>query len=134
MEPNKQEMNEPNYSYTYTYSAAQKKEMEDIRRKYLPEAEKDRSADSLSRIKQIEARVENIGTVVALVIGLAGLLLLGLGMCGVLVWMDIWFIIGIPVGLVGIGVMATAYPIYLCVIKKLRKKYAPEVLSLTEPK
>ena len=41
-------------------------------------------------------------------------------------------VIGIPVGIVGMVLVALAYPVYNRVLKKQRERIAPEILSLTD--
>ena len=41
-------------------------------------------------------------------------------------------VIGILVGIVGMVLVALAYPLYNRVLKKQREKIAPEILRLTE--
>ncbi len=124
---------ENNQTYMYTYSSQEREEIDAIRQKYLPKTKQDGGQDTLSRLKQIEHRVETAGIVVSLIMGIMGSLILGVGMCCVLVWMGAWFIVGIPVGLLGIAMMMSAYPLYIGVTRRMRKKYADEVLSLSEP-
>ncbi len=125
------EQSKSQYSYTYTYSSAEKEEMDAIRRKYLPAERESEETDGLARLRRIEAHVENVGSVVALAAGILGTLLLGIGMCCVLVWMGVWFIVGIPVGVIGIGVMMVAYPLYVHVTRRMRAKYTQKVLEIT---
>ncbi len=132
MEEKEQQKNQ--YSYTYTYSSSEREELDTIRRKYLPTDKRGGETDALARVRQIEARVESVGNIFALLVGLFGTLLLGVGMCCVLVWMDVWFYVGIPVGVLGLGVMMSAYPIYLFITRRMRARYAQEVLELTENK
>ena len=57
---------------------------------------------------------------------------MGVGMCCVLVWMGPWFIPGIIIGIIGIAIIALAYPLYNYVTKKEREKIAPEIIRLTD--
>ena len=57
---------------------------------------------------------------------------MGVGMCCSMVWMGIWFIPGIVIGLIGIGDVAAAYPVYSRITKKERERLAPQILKLTE--
>jgi len=41
-------------------------------------------------------------------------------------------LIGIPVGLIGIVLVALAYPLYNRILKKERQRIAPEILRLTD--
>ena len=43
-------------------------------------------------------------------------------MCCTMVWEEQWFFPGIVVGVIGIAIAATAYPLYTCITKKQRKK------------
>jgi hypothetical protein len=114
-----------NQTFHYTYSAAQQQELKRIRQKYLPPEE-----DKMAQIRRLDASVYNKACVLALVVGVLGALILGVGMCCVLVW-DL-MAPGIIVGVLGIGVCAPAYPLYLYVTKKERTRVAPEILRLTD--
>ncbi|MCI7742652.1 MAG: hypothetical protein MSO56_10225 [Clostridiales bacterium] len=58
--------------------------------------------------------------------------LLGLGMCSTMVWGGSWFIPGILIGIVGMLIMASAYPVFTRITKIRREKLAPEILKLTD--
>lgn len=113
-------------TFTYTYSAQQQEEIKKIREKYLP-----KEADKMEQLRRLDAGVTQKGTVVSLVIGIAGSLILGVGMCCCLVWTEL-FILGIIVGTIGIAAVSTAYPAYNFIIKKEREKIAPEIIRLTD--
>ena len=76
----------------------------------------------------------------SLVLGVLGALIMGTGMS--LVLTDFGMIlglqdmismaVGIITGLIGIILVALAYPVYNKVTKKEREKIAPEILRLTE--
>ena len=68
----------------------------------------------------------------SIIIGVIGALILGVGMCCTMVWQGVWFIPGVIIGLIGIAVVAAAYPIYSYVTKKEREKIAPEIIRLTD--
>ena len=59
-----------------------------------------------------------------------GALLLGVGMCCTMVWVQ-WFAAGIAVGLAGIALIAAALPLYNRITRRERQKLAPEILRLT---
>lgn len=65
-------------------------------------------------------------------LGVVSCLLLGVGMCCTMVWMDRWFVPGIVIGVIGIIGVAAAYPLYARITKKEREKLAPQILKLTE--
>ncbi len=114
-------------TFNYTYSAKQQREIDDIRKKYLPPEE-----SGLEQLRRLDKKATKKGTAVSIAVGIVGTLLLGVGMCCTLVWMDSWFIPGIVIGVVGIGFVAAAYPLYTRITKKEREKIAPEILRLTD--
>ncbi len=129
------EKQDENVSFTYVYSADEQDEIRRIRQKYQIQEE-----DNMSRLRKIDEAVTQKATVISLVAGIAGMLVMGFGMSlimtdlgttigihGSIVW-----ILGIAVGLIGIILVAAAYPTYSRVLKKERKKVAPEILKLTE--
>lgn len=118
-------MERPNSSFEYTYSAPQQEEIRRIREKYLPPEE-----DKMTRLRRLDAKATQRGTVASLVVGIGGALVLGLGMSCVMVWGK--FVIGILLGIPGLGLVAAAYPIYDKVTKAERAKVADEILRLTD--
>lgn len=119
-------MEQPNGFY-YTYSASQKEEVKKIRKKYMP-----RETDKMEQLRRLDASATKKGTVIALIIGIAGSLILGVGMCMTMVWSGSLFVPGIVIGLAGIVLIVSAYPIYAQVTKKQREKIAPEIIRLTD--
>ena len=65
-----------NKSFTYNYSAARNKEVESIRRKYMPHEE-----SKLETLKRLDYRVQTAGMIESLCIGIIGALVFGVGMC-----------------------------------------------------
>ena len=116
-------------TFNYTYSAKQQEEIRRIRKKYLPQEPKEDKMEQLRRLDQGAAKK---GTVVSLVVGIIGCLLLGVGMCCTMVWMEQLFMPGIIIGIVGIVAVAVSYPLYTYITKKEREKIAPQILKLTE--
>lgn len=117
-----------NNDFKYTYSAPEQAEIKKIREKYLP---KEETENKLERLRKLDRSAENPAVILSLVLGTIGTLLLGVGMCCTMVWKD-YFILGIIVGIVGIGVLSCAYPVYKKLLRKGREKVAPEILRLTE--
>lgn len=116
-----------NTTFNYTYSAKQQAEIRSIRSKYLPPEE-----DKMEKLRRLDRSASQKGTCTSLVVGILGALLLGVGMCCTMVWMGAWFIPGIVIGVAGIALVSIAYPLYLRVTERERKKIAPEILRLTE--
>ena len=86
----------------------------------------------MERLRRLDESVTRKGTIVALVSGIVGALILGLGMSCCMVWGGIWFIPGIIIGIVGIALASVAYPLYNVITKKEREKIAPEIIRLTD--
>ena len=88
--------------------------------------------NKMEQLRRLDAGVTEKATAVSIIVGIAGALIMGIGMCCAMVWQGIWFIPGIVIGLVGIVVVAMAYPIYQKILKKEREKIAPEIIRLTD--
>lgn len=120
-------MENKNETFTYTYSAKQQEEIRNIRSKYLTKEE-----DKMEQLRRLDRSASKKGTVVSVTLGVIGCLLLGVGMCCTMVWMQNWFIPGVVIGVLGIAAVAVAYPAYNRITKKEREKLAPQILKLTE--
>ena len=118
-----------NNSFSYTYSAKQQAEIENIRKKYAPSTSKE---DKMEQLRRLDGGVTRKATVISLILGITGTLIMGIGMCCTMVWQDTLFIPGIVIGLIGIAMLSAAYPVYNKVLKKEREKIAPEILRLTD--
>ena len=120
-------MEQQNNSFQYTYSAAQRAEVEAIRKKYLPPEE-----DKMEQLRRLDRSAAGKGTILSLVVGILGALIMGVGMCCTMVWAGVWFVPGILIGLAGIALICCAYPLYLRVTARERQRIAPEILRLTD--
>ena len=121
-----------NHSFEYTYSAAQQKEVEEIRKKYLP-----RKEDKMEQLRKLHAIPTQKAQAASLAVGIVGALIMGTGMS--LAMTDIGaalgslaMVLGIFAGVVGMVLVALAYPAYNRVLKKQREKIAPEILRLSD--
>ena len=114
-------------SFYYTYSAKQQDEIQNIRKKYLPKEQ-----DKMEQLRKLDRNVTKKSSGIAIVLGVVGCLLLGIGMCCTLVWMGNWFVPGVVIGIIGIAAIGVAYPLYVYNNKKEREKIAPLILKLTE--
>lgn len=115
--------------FRYTYSAptdAERREIERIRREYVP----DSHGEKMTRLRTLHARVRNVPMALAVTLGVAGLLLFGLGMSMVLAW-DL-FLAGSAVAAAGCVPMALAYPVYSAVLRAMKKRYGGEILRLSD--
>lgn len=116
---------ENNDKFEYTYSAKQQSELENIRKKYLPQEE-----SKMDRLRRLDESVTRPGTMISIIVGIVGTLIMGFGMCLCLEWSE--FVPGVITGVVGMAILASAYPIYNKTTQKQREKIAPEILRLTD--
>lgn len=122
-------------NFSYTYSARQQKEVEAIRKKYMPQEE-----DKMAQLRSLHAIPTQKAQAASLVVGVIGALIMGTGMSLVMTdlgeilgaYRNYATLIGIVVGLAGMVPVALAYPIYNRVLQKQRKKIAPQILKLSE--
>ena len=120
-------------TFTYTYSAQQQEEVQNIRKKYLPPEE-----DKMERLRKLHHSATQKAQAWALVLGVIGALIMGSGMS--LVMTDIGEVIGmtnalvpgIVIGIIGMIPVAFAYPTYNRILKKERQRIAPEILRLSD--
>ena len=116
-----------NNTFSYNYSAVRNKEVESIRRKYMPHEE-----SKLERLKKLDLRVQMAGTIESLCLGIVGALVFGIGMCFFLdvfagaAWLSALFMI------IGTVIMIPAYPIYRRIARKTKTELTPEILRLSE--
>ena len=116
-----------NKPFTYNYSAVRNKEVESIRRKYLPEEE-----SKLETLKRLDYKVQSAGMIESLCIGIIGALVFGIGMCFFLeVFAGVSWLTALLM-IVGTLLMIPAYPIYRRIAHRTKEKLTPEILRLSE--
>lgn len=124
-------------TFNYTYSAKEQEEIRNIRKKYeAPE----KAENKMEHLRRLDAAVTKKATVVSLVFGIVGALILGTGMSlamteiGELLGLHgaTAMLVGILIGIIGIVLVCVAYPVYNRIIKKEREKIAPEIIRLTD--
>lgn len=123
--------------FVYNYSAKEQAEVKRIREKYMsaPKAE-----DKMAYLRKLDASVTRTAQIVALIFGIVGAIILGLGMSVIMTDLsefmglsnDMAMIVGIIIGIVGGALVSVAYPIYNVIVKRKRKKIAPEIIRLTD--
>ena len=123
---------ENNDSFKMTYSAQQQEEIQSIRQKYVPKEE-----NKMDRLRALDARVNQKATMVSILVGVLGAMILGCGMS--LIMSDFGaalgaaaFPVGIVAGVLGLALVALAYPAYQRTLKKEREKVAPQIIRLTD--
>ena len=116
-----------NNTFSYNYSAVRNREVESIRRKYMP-----REESKLERLKKLDLRVQMAGTIESLCFGIVGALVFGIGMCFFLdvfagaAWLTALLMV------LGAVIMIPAYPIYRRIARKTKTDLTPEILRLSE--
>ena len=119
-------------TFTYTYSAQQQEEIKRIRKKYsAPEENK------MDQLRRLDQRATQKAQAWAIAVGVICALILGTGMSLAMTELSGFLggtamFIGIPVGLIGIVLVALAYPVYTRTLKKERQRIAPEILRLSD--
>lgn len=112
--------------FNYTYSSKEQEELKKIRNKYIPKEE-----DKMDQLRKLDESTTRPGTIISLIVGIVSSLILGVGMCCTMIWADTLFIPGIIIGVIGILGILSAYPLYVRITDKQRKKLAPEILKMT---
>lgn len=117
--------------FKMTYSARRQEEIQAIRKKYAPEE------DKMERLRALDAGVVKKATTAALIVGVIGTLIFGIGMSLAMSEFGARLgtaalPVGIVVGVIGIGVLSIAYPLYNRTLKKERERIAPEILRLSD--
>ena len=119
-------------NFSFTYSAQQQKEVEAIRKKYIPKEE-----DKMEQLRKLHGIPTQKAQKAALTVGTIGALIMGTGMSFAMTDIgaalgNFAMILGISVGVAGMVLVALAYPLYNRVLKKQREKIAPEILQLSD--
>lgn len=119
-------------TFQMTYSAQQQAEIDQIRKKYVHQ-----KPSKMEQLRALDASVNQKANARSIAVGVAGTLILGLGMS--LIMSDFgtlagaWALpLGIGLGVVGLVILALAYPLYNHTLKKERQKIAPEILRLSD--
>ena len=118
--------------FSFTYSAAQQQEVEAIRKKYLPQEE-----NKMEQLRRLDRSASKKAQTWALSLGIIGTLIMGIGMSLAMsdfgsAFGSLAMAVGILVGVIGMVLLALAYPVYNRVLKKQRQRIAPEILRLTD--
>ena len=119
-------------SFEYTYSAERQQEIEAIRKKYLPKEE-----DKMEQLRRLHSIPTQKAQAASIAIGVLGTLILGTGMSLCMTELGaalghLAMVIGILAGILGLVMVALAYPLYNAVLRKKRQQIAPEILRLSE--
>ena len=121
-----------NNSFEYTYCAERQQEIEAIRKKYLPKEE-----DKMEQLRRLHSIPTQKAQAASIAVGVLGALILGTGMSLCMTELGaalghVAMVIGILIGVLGLIMVALAYPLFNYVLKKERKRIAPEILRLSD--
>lgn len=120
-----------NNTFRYSYSSSLQEELQDIKKKYTGQPES-QEEDQLELLRKLDKSSTRKSTIVSIVMGAAGCLIMGIDMCCTMVWAAAMFLPGIIIGVAGIAMMAAAYPVYVRITKRERARIAPQVLDIIE--
>lgn len=121
-----------NNSFEYTYSAQRQREVEEIRKQYLPKEE-----DKLEQLRRLHSIPTQKAQAASLAVGVIGALILGTGMSLCMTELGaalgrLALVLGILIGITGLIMVVLAYPLYKRILRKERTRIAPEILRLTD--
>ena len=92
----------------------------------------------LDALKELDAKVKRPANVFAYIYGSISAIVMGAGMSlvmtdiGAIVGLASAMIPGIAIGVVGMGMALSTYPIYKGILNARKKKYAAEILKLSD--
>lgn len=92
----------------------------------------------LDALKKLNAKVKHPANVFAYVFGAAGAIIMGSGMSlvmtdiGAAIGLQDAMVPGVVIGAIGLLMAIVNYPIYKSLLNSRRKKYAPEILKISD--
>ena len=86
----------------------------------------------LDELKQLDKKVKRPAQIFAYVYGSISSLVLGTGMCLAMKIIGNNMALGIGIGLAGIALMLTTYPIFKAILKSRKNKYASKIFELSD--
>lgn len=101
--------------------------VEQIRAKYTQ-----KEYTKLEKLKQLDKKAERPAKVFTLTFGIIATLILGIGLCIVLGAIEGSIALGVVVGTIGLALCTLNYTLYCVVLEKSKKKYAKQILSLSD--
>lgn len=92
----------------------------------------------LDELKALDARVKKPANVFAYTYGCVSAIVIGSGMSlvmtdiGAMLGMTAAMVPGIVIGVAGLGMALTTYPIYKNILNTRKKQYAPQIMALSD--
>ena len=109
----------------YRVNEQDQKKAENIRRQYVSHEE-----NKMEQLQKMDSKVKLPGRVAGTILGVTGALVMGAGMSLVMVSNKIKK--GIAVSIPGLAVALSAYPFYSLVTDRRKKKYAHEIMNMSD--
>ena len=103
------------------------KTVERIRASYT-----EKEITELDELKELDKKVKRPAQIFAYVYGSLSSLVLGTGMCLAMKVIGNSMPLGIGIGLLGIALTLTTYPIFKAILKRRKSKYANRVIELSD--
>lgn len=114
--------------FVYSYSAKQQDEIKYIRDKYVKKDDR-----GINKIREIDRSVERKASFIGIIMGIGGVLTFGGGFSMIMTTSGGgYFILGIIIAFLGLGMSFAAYPSYPRILKRLRKRYAPLIVKMCD--
>lgn len=92
----------------------------------------------LDALKALDAKVKKPAHVFAYIYGSLSAIVMGAGMSlvmtdiGAMIGLSATMVPGIVIGIVGMGMALTTYPIYKKMLSNRKKKFAPQIMELSD--
>ena len=106
---------------------AEVKTIERIRASYT-----EKEITKLDELKELDKKVKRPAQIFAYVYGSLSSLVLGTGMCLSMKVIGNSMALGIGIGLVGIALTLTTYPIFKAILKRRKNKYSKQIFELSD--
>ena len=103
------------------------KTIEKIRASYT-----EKEVTKLDELKELDKKVKRPAQIFAYAYGTISSLVLGTGMCFAMEVIGSSVALGVGVGLVGIALTLTTYPIFKAMLRKRKAKYAKQIFELSD--
>ncbi|HIY99561.1 MAG TPA: dihydropteridine reductase [Firmicutes bacterium] len=100
-----------------------------VRAEYAPGSEEE---GKLEQLKKLDRAARRPAEIFAYTFGIVGALVLGVGMCLAMEVIGSMMPLGIVIGVVGIAMVTANYFLYRAILRSRKKKYAKEIVSLSD--
>ena len=92
----------------------------------------EKEISKLDELKALDKKVKRPAQIFAYVYGSLSSLVLGTGMCLAMKVIGNSMALGIGIGLIGIALTLTTYPIFKAILKRRKNKYAKQIFELSD--